>query len=331
MKKSTIGIIILEVILIIVVIGYNTFGIGQPKNIENVIQRELKGSEYASLNYLLKYEMPSGYEEAIDLTGEISIREQEGNSMFTAEPVLIEQLPMEQFFQSQEYLFSSAGTYNIISEVSTEEKDRTITKKIYEVSNDFVQLYALIGTIQFKDNPNEYIGIVGNSTSQDYEKDLDTLLNSINYTKQTIDKEKLYSNDLESVEITIPGNWRRLERAVPYSFYKQDENNIAYIIASSMDKQQEDSQENYDYLVESFTQDESANLIEDRKVETVGNKTITNTTIEYEGTNTTTILTLIEFSNSNIYTIVRFDIVSEEGIDYIKPEIDSIINSIELK
>ncbi len=331
MKKSTIGIIILEVILIIVVIGYNTFGIGQPKNIENVIQRELKGNEQASLNYLLKYEMPSGYEEAIDLTGEISIREQEGNSMFTAEPVLIEQLPMEQFFQSQEYLFSSAGTYNIISEVSTEEKDRTITKKIYEVSNDFVQLYALIGTIQFKDNPNEYIGIVGNSTSQDYEKDLDTLLNSINYTKQTIDKEKLYSNDLESVEITIPGNWRRLERAVPYSFYKQDENNIAYIIASSMDKQQEDSQENYDYLVESFTQDESANLIEDRKVETVGNKTITNTTIEYEGTNTTTILTLIEFSNSNIYTIVRFDIVSEEGIDYIKSEIDSIINSIELK
>lgn len=331
MKKSTIGIIILEVILIIVVIGYNTFGIGQPKNIENVIQRELKGNEQASLNYLLKYEMPSGYEEAIDLTGEISIREQEGNSMFTAEPVLIEQLPMEQFFQSQEYLFSSAGTYNIISEVSTEEKDRTITKKIYEVSNDFVQLYALIGTIQFKDNPNEYIGIVGNSTSQDYEKDLDTLLNSINYTKQTIDKEKLYSNDLESVEITIPGNWRRLERAVPYSFYKQDENNIAYIIASSMDKQQEDSQENYDYLVESFTQEEGANLIEDRKVETVGNKTITNTTIEYEGTNTTTILTLIEFSNSNIYTIVRFDIVSEEGIDYIKSEIDSIINSIELK
>ena len=331
MKKSTIGIIILEVILIIVVIGYNTFGIGQPKNIENVIQRELKGNEQASLNYLLKYEMPSGYEEAIDLTGEISIREQEGNSMFTAEPVLIEQLPMEQFFQSQEYLFSSAGTYNIISEVSTEEKDRTITKKIYEVSNDFVQLYALIGTIQFKDNPNEYIGIVGNSTSQDYEKDLDTLLNSINYTKQTIDKEKLYSNDLESVEITIPSNWRRLERAVPYSFYKQDENNIAYIIASSMDKQQEDSQENYDYLVESFTQEEGANLIEDRKVETVGNKTITNTTIEYEGTNTTTILTLIEFSNSNIYTIVRFDIVSEEGIDYIKSEIDSIINSIELK
>ena len=331
MKKSTIGIIILEVILIIVVIGYNTFGIGQPKNIENVIQRELKGNEQASLNYLLKYEMPSGYEEAIDLTGEISIREQEGNSMFTAEPVLIEQLPMEQFFQSQEYLFSSAGTYNIISEVSTEEKDRTITKKIYEVSNDFVQLYALIGTIQFKDNPNEYIGIVGNSTSQDYEKDLDTLLNSINYTKQTIDKEKLYSNDLENVKITIPGNWKRLERAVPYSFYKQDENNIAYIIASSMDKQQEDSQENYDYLVESFTQEDGANLIEDRKAETVGNKTITNTTIEYEGTNTTTILTLIEFSNSNIYTIVRFDIVSEEGIDYIKPEIDSIINSIELK
>ena len=98
-----------------------------------------------------------------------------------------------------------------------------------------------------------------------------------------------------------------------------------------MDKQQEDSQENYDYLVESFTQEDGANLIEDRKAETVGNKTITNTTIEYEGTNTTTILTLIEFSNSNIYTIVRFDIVSEEGIDYIKPEIDSIINSIELK
>lgn len=331
MKKSTIGIIILEVILVIVVIGYNTFGIGQPKNIENVIQRELKSNEQASLNYLLKYEMPSGYEEAIDLTGEISIREKEDNSMFTAEPVLIEQLPMEQFFQSQEYLFASSGTYNIVSELSTEEKDRTITKKIYEISNDFVQLYALVGTIQFKNNPNEYIGIVGNSISQEYEKDLDTLLSSINYTKQTIDKEKLYSNDLESIKITIPGNWRRLERAVPYSFYKRTEDNIAYIIASSMDKQQEDAQENYEYLVESFTQDENANLIEDRKVETIGNKTITNTTIEYEGTNTTTILTLIEFSNSNIYTIVRFDIVSEEGIDYIKPEIDSIINSIELK
>lgn len=331
MKKSTIGIIILEVLLIVVTVSYNTFGIGQPKNIENVIQRELKDGQVASLNYLLKYEIPENYEEAIDLTGEISISDLEGNALFTAEPVLVSEFPLDQFFQSQESLFASAGSYEVISEETIEEKDKTITKKIYKVSTSFAELYALVGTIEFKEKPEEYIGIVGNAASEGFENDFETLLNSISYTNQTLDKEKTYSNDLESIKITMPGNWRRLERSVPYSFYKQDEVNAAYIIASSMDKQQQDPQENYEYLVENFTEGEDVNIVEDAVVETSGDKTITTTTIEYEGTSTIVVLKLIEFSNSNIYTIVRCDVVSEQGLDYIGSELQSIINSIELK
>ena len=83
MKKSNITLIILEILLITTIIC-GTFLNGQPsKTIDTIVQKELKDNEIASLNYLLKYEMPEGYEDALNLYGEIAITSQDGNSNFT--------------------------------------------------------------------------------------------------------------------------------------------------------------------------------------------------------------------------------------------------------
>ncbi|WP_250278257.1 hypothetical protein [[Clostridium] colinum] len=331
MKKSKLALISLEILLIIVTVGYNVFGIGQPKNIENVIQRELKKDEMASLNYILKYKMPSNYEEVTDLYGEIAIREKENNCIFTSEIVPTDTLSPEDFFKSQEDIFTSASNFSVINEDTIDLEDRTINKKVYKISNDFMELYALVGTIEIKSNPNEFIGVVGNATSADFESDLDLLLNSIKYTKQTLNSERFFSDDIEKVSVVVPANWKKFKKDVPYSFFKEDENGIAYSVLNSGSKKDEDPKEGYDYIKNVFTEDENAVIIEDSKVETVDNKTITTTIVEYPENKVTTILTLVEFNNSDVFVAVRQEVVSENGIDYIKPELDAMVKSLKLK
>ena len=330
MKKSNIVLITLEILLIIVVVCSSIFG-NTLKSIDAIVQKELGENELPSLNYLLKYQMPEGYEEAMNLYGEVALATPDGNSNFSIDILENEKMTSQQFFETQETIFEQSANYTVVSENTSDEKDRKITKKIYDVSNDFTQFFALVGTIEIKNHPDQFIGVVGTATSQDTEETLDFLLSTTNYTKQKADEEKLFSSDLEDVTIISPPNWKRLERAVPYSFYKQDENNITYLIASTSNRKEEDPQESYEYAKTSLSSDPSATIIEDSTVQTVDNKTITTSIIEYSDSYATTIITLIEFKDSDTFTIVRTDVVSEDGIDYIKSDVDYIINSINLK
>lgn len=331
MKKSNITLIILEILLITTIIC-GTFLNGQPsKTIDTIVQKELKDNEVASLNYLLKYEMPEGYEDALNLYGEIAITSQDGNSNFTMDILETEKINAEEFFKAQEEVFEQSATFTVVSENTSDEKGRKVNKKIYEINDDFSSFYAFIGTIEIKNHPKEFIGLIGTSASLDPESTFDDLLAKTNYTKQKLNDKKLFSSELENITIMTPPNWKRLERAVPYSFYKQDETNMASLICSSANINEQNPQENYNYAKETLSSDPTANLTEDSKVETVDNKTITTSTIEYEGSHITTMLKLIEFKDSDIFSIVRIDVVSEDGIDYIKSDIDSIINSINLK
>ncbi len=331
MKKSIPFLIFLEILLSIVIIGYNHFGIGQPKNIEYVIQNELKNNEIPSLNYILKYEMPDNYLEAFFQT-EIGIMNSENTSVFTADVIMEEDTTKEQFLNQYSDLFNEEHLkYSIIDEVSLDLEDKTINKKIYQVSDDFQTMFSFGATIQFKDKPNEFIGILGNSSDIEAKKDFELLLDTINYTTQTLDKEKLFSSDLENISVTMPANWKKVKNQIPYNFYKQNDNNMIFAMISSGDKTHSDINSEYDLAKESFLQDGFSTLIEDSKIDNLDNKTIKTSVIKSPATNSTIFLILIEFNNSNIFTAVRYEITGEDNSKNSEKDLESIIKSIKLK
>lgn len=332
MKKSTIGLILLELLLVGVVIGHNVFGIGLPKDVESVVMRELASNQLPSYNYTLKYEMPQNYEEATDLYGEICIGEAEGNAMFTAEQIKLSNTSIDDFFKSQETIFEGSANLELVSENTQELEDKTITKKVYQVTNDLLDMYAFVATIDFKDNLDEFVGVIGNALSLDYEKDFDTLINSIQYTSQSIDTPRTFATESEPIKITIPANWKRFQKQVPYSFYKEDEQGIAYAVISSGSSDEEDPKQGYDMAKASFVEIEGANVVEDSKVEIIDGKTITTTIVEYPENHSTSYIVLVEYDNSHVFTAIRYEVLSQDGkADYIKEELDSITKSLKLK
>ena len=331
MKKSTISIIFLEILLIIVTVGYNNFGIGQPKNIEHVITNELKGNEKPSLNYILKYEMPNNYIEDLGLQGEIAIINNKNTAMFTGDIIMTEDLTTEDFLKQQTDLFSNLLDFSVVSEDTLELKDRTINKKVYKISNDFQTIFSFGATIEFKDKPSEFIGVLGNGVNSDSEKDLDLLLNSITYTNQTLDKEKIFSNDSESITVTMPPYWKKIKGEIPYNFYKKDGDNVVFSMISSGDKNYGDIHNEYDLAKESFLQDGVGTLIEDSKIDSLDDKTITTSIIKSPITDSTIFLILIEFNNSDIFTAVRYELSGDADINANKDDLDFIIKSIKLK
>ena len=331
MKKSKITLIILEILLIITVFCKPLFNALPSKSIDTIVQKELKENQVASLNYLLKYEIPEGYEEALNLYGEIAITNPDNTSTFTMDLLESDKTTQEQFFKSQEEIFEKSATFSLLSEDTYKEKNKTIYKKVYEINNNFSQFYAFVGAIEVKGNSKDFIGVIGTAESLDSSDDFEFLLSTTDYTKQKMNKAKLFSDELEFTTITVPGNWKRLERAVPYSFYKQDGPNMAYIIASSSNKNERNPQEQYSYAKEAISSDPSADLKEDSIVKTIDNKTLTTSIIEFKDSYITTVLTLVEFNDADVFSLIRIDVVSENGLGYIQSEIDSVINSINLK
>lgn len=327
MKKPDIAIIILEILLVIVTFANSILA---PKSIEQIVQKELVENQVASVNYTLKYKMPEGYEIATNLYGEVDITTKDNSSVFSMDSLKREILTPEEFITQQEQVFSYVSDYELVSENTNEENGKKYTKKVYKVSTGLTSFYAFFATIEFKNNADEYIAVIGNGSELSYEKDLDTLISTVDYTSQKTDTKRLFSSDLEKISITMLPNWKRLEKILPYSFYKQDENNVAYFVASSGDKKEQDAKEYFDMTKEYLNNVSEENVIVDDEVEKVGNKTIT-TSIMKVDEHTTVILSLIEFKGSDTFVLTRTDIVSENGIDYIKPEIDEIIKSIKLK
>ncbi len=327
MKKPVIAIIILEILLVIVTFTNSKLN---PQSIETLVEKELGKNQVASVNYILKYEMPEGYEIATNLYGEVDITTKDSSSVFSMDSLKKEMLTPEDFFAQQEQVFQYVSGYELVSENTVEENGKKYTKKVYKVSTGLTSFYAFFATIELKNNPDEYIAIIGNGSELSYEKDLDTLISTVDYTKQKVDKKRLFSSNLEKISVTMPASWKRLEKILPYSFYKQDENNVAYFIASSGDKEEQDPKEYFKMTKEYLNDVSEENVIVDDQVEKIANKTITTSIIKIDEY-TTVILNLIEFKGSDIFVLTRSDIVSESGIDYIKPEIDEIIKSIKLK
>lgn len=331
MKKSTIGIITLEILLILSVIAHNVFDIGKPKNIEHYIEKELLDYQSASLNYTLKYTMPEGYEEFENSNEEIAITNADNSALFVANAMPLEHISVEDFFRIQSSVFDSASTDkpNITEETNdkTTVDDKTITKKCFKIENSSLNLYALVATIEFKDK-DEFIGVVGNVPSLDYEKDFRTLINSIDFTKQTKDKERIFANKNELVKVTIPANWLRFERKKNYSFYSPGE---TMIIASIESNNTENFDPNTDFqlIAESLMSVEGVSVIKDKETNVINNKTITTSIFSLDGQDIYKIVSLVQFEGSNVYTMAVYE-TRTKNIDSTLKDIEKITNSIEL-
>lgn len=332
MKKSIITILVLEVLLIALVFSsIKITKIKQNTSVQTLVQKELKENEIASINYLLKYPKIDGYENVLELYGEAAIQTPNKEAMFSIDTINTEDIDIETFFKDQEEIFSSFANYEIVSEDTSTLDDRTIQKKIYHINADFYELYAMIGITQVKSESDKMIAVVGNVQSLDYEKDFDTLLTSTNYTKISLDDTRLFDSELENFNMSVLPNWKRLEKMIPFSFYKDDKSSTTFLIANSGNISDTDPIEAFKSVTEAMLSEQTSNLIEDSKTETVGNKTITTSKIKYTDAPITTLISLVQFKDANTFVLVRSDISIKINPADIKTEEDikNILNSSE--
>ncbi len=328
MKKTTVGIIILELALVGVTFSHNYLGIGQPKNIESVITRELSSSEVASFNYLLKYEMPEGYSDVPNVFGEIAVGNETGESMFIANIIKTKDTSPEEFMKEQEKVISELGEYKQVGEDTISDKGRTINKKYYEVNNGFMTMQTMIATISLDSNPNQFIAAIGNAVSDVYKEDFEQILSTLEFTKQTLDKPRLYSNDNEVIELTVLPEWQRYAKEVPYSFCKQTETGIVTLFTMSFDKNTTKPQDEYSRIKENFLSNGATIVSEDEKRELEGKEI---TTTIYKSKDTISMFVLIDFKDKKNFALAQCDFSSQAEFDALKDEANTIIDSIKLK
>ena len=332
MKKSILSILILEILLIVLVFSSTkTTKIKENTSVQTLVQKELKENENASMNYLLKYPTIDGYEPVMELYGEAAIQTSNKEAMFSIDTINTKDIDIETFFKEQEEIFSSFGNYELVSENTSTLNDRTIQKKIYHINADLYELYAMIGIVEIKGVNDKVIAVVGNVQSLDYEKDFDTLLNSTNYTKISIDETRLFDSELENFTMSVLPNWKRLEKVIPFSFYKEDENSTTFLIANSANKADTEPMEAFKNVTEAMLSEQTASLVEDSKVETIKDKTITTSIIKYSDAPITTLISLVEFKDANTFVLVRSDISIKVNPSDIQTEEDlnNVLNSSE--
>ena len=328
MKKLILGILPLEILLIIVVVGYNVFGIGQPKNIEFVVQKELSSNEDVSLNYILKYQMPKGYEKVSDIQGEIAIINNKSKSVFALQDIPKKEMTVEQFFDLQKPQVVG-DDISLLSEDTIETNDRIINKKIYELSYDFINFFSFFATVELKDKPDQFIGILGNSYSEDTKTELDLLLNTINYTSRSLEEERTFIDEKQNVSVTVPPLWRRLKDNL--NFGKIDQDKQRYILINGGDKKDEDIQYGYKVIKESLLQEGLLELVVDSKVDNIDDKTVTTSIFKGKDKDIATAIVIMETSNSDKFIIFRYDLLGKYDKQLINEDLEYFIKSINLE
>ena len=332
MKKSTLAIIILEILLILSIVAHNVFDIGKPKNIEHYIAKELTEYQSSSLNYTLKYTMPEGYEEFENSREEIAIASPDNSALFVANPMPLGYITVEDFFKVQSSVFedNSPDTPNITEANSDETTvdNKKITRKYFKVESSYLDLYALVATIEFE-GKDEFIGIVANVPSLDYEEDFNTFVNSIEFTKQTTDKERIFANENEPIKLTVPANWLRLERSNNYSFYNTTEKGQVLTIIQSNDNTDLDPMADFQSIVGILSGEEGVSVIKDAEALVVDDKTITTSVMGFPGQEYYNVVSLVQFEGSNVYTLVICEVYSSSVDNFLK-DIEKVTSSIEL-
>lgn len=254
MKKSKLGIILMEALLVVALILNSIFG--GARDIDSLAEKSLKDGQSISLNKTLAYKEPKGYKSTWLEENRIEafLLKDDKTSNFSIDMLNKQDASIEQFFNAQEKFLLEIGEYEKILD-KTEQKDgANIVKRGYKVKKGALTLSFFVGAIDFSEDSDEYIAIIGSAneidiigqindtkgmekgtTFEEGEKTFTSIIDSIELTKFTLDKNRTYFYENEGFEVTMPPNWKKLTGLEKYQFYKEDKDNFINLIMMSVD------------------------------------------------------------------------------------------------
>lgn len=327
-------LIVLEIILCLV-IGTN-YAMNLPQNIEEKLIKKLDENQFLSFNNTLIYEMPEGYEDRLNYNGvsEIAISSVDGNNRIMADFIDKNQFTPEEFITNQESFLIQSGIAELNDEYSTNENGRKVNKKVYEINQEMLYLNFYIATLELKENKDSYIGIMGSGVNYESEEAFDRFVSSITLTGESINKPRIFSSEDETVQITMPANWKRFEKNTNYSFYKQDKNGFLYFYTKSYNKNELDPIDSFNATKHSIENNfEEAKIYKPEWTEDLKDKTITSIVYEYnlDGQIVYSYFSIIDFKNTNIFAMSNSDIAINGTFDNVSNELEEITKSITIK
>lgn len=330
MKKTTLGIILLETILILVTFSYNILGIGAPKNIEFIVEKELSGGEVASFNYYLKYIMPSDFQDSLDSFTEIDISNPQTMTRFGADIETFENNTPEAFINSMIENEADTSLEEVVNE-TVEINGKIITKKIMFAKSDnplIPSIYNFAGTIEDKNRPDEFIGVVGISFDEKEIETFNNFINSISFTKHKSDEITVYDNLISGFEVSLPNGFRKFKRTTQDTLFKLSGDNIAYAMIVSDDDKDTVPEEFYNLLKTNFPPEYK--IVEEDIITDFKDKTITKTKFEVVEQEVTIEINLVKFKNTNKSVLIRFDSGGKDRKIF-EQDFNFILNNLKVK
>lgn len=218
--------------IMIVFMGiFNATGGGNTSNtnntyVEQIAQSEAKENETLSLNYALTYVMPEGFREAYDLqnAAEIVLVNEVDQESIIGDIIPKEEFSMEEFFAAHASIFDDVeGTVaiEIINNVTTID-NKTITNVCHQVISLGQEFYYTISSIEFAETPNQYLGFTGAINTLEKNDEVLALFESIQPTSVTLDSTRTFKHIEDSIEVTLPENWKRYNNDDLHLYFKYD-------------------------------------------------------------------------------------------------------------
>lgn len=362
MKNKKTGIIFMEVLLLIVLLAGSIFGMGEPKDIDSLVEKAL-GDKTVSTNKTFTYALPNGYIQSAELqkmVEGIALKE-DGTASFTMDVINYGHGSVEEFINSQENTLKSMGKYEELFSETEEKKGEKITKKIYQIKSDMMTMLLLVGVIEFDKDNNSYIGVIG--TANEFtkkedgkddialgtpfdiaKKDFEQILSSVKLTDFPLSEKRVYSYPNEKFEITVPPYWERDDLEKKYSFYKEGKNGLMSVtLASVVSNDEEKSPEvRFEELKKMFLEN-TPNIkiyepMYDKNVdgflEEYNDTTLNGIVYEYtiDGKKVYSVLALIKFKKEpNLYAVASSDLILNGDFEKAFSEVKEIFESVKLR
>lgn len=285
-----------------------------------------------SINGMLEFVMPEGYRDAYEVLSlsEIFIVDELEQNNIIADILYVDELTIDDFFLAQGYIAQTIEPISFV-ESTTSKGGTSIINQTYVFDLDGVEFYHNVNVID--DGDDNYIGVLGSVAGALENEKISEFVNSIAYTDMTLDKARTVSDFTDTIEVTLPPNWKKISRDSTNNYIKLDENfelnlDIEVVLKDEYSSVDDFFDEVTTYLVSSMDLEHFDVQTEKLPNSTVHSKLFASVMPDLSVYG---YFFITEFEELDEYVISTVNIVGHEPIENFEDEIREMINSISIK
>lgn len=283
-----------------------------------------------SINEVLSFAMPDGYRDAYEVSSlaEVFIVDEVAQNSMIADVLYTNELSVDEFFEAQSYVLQTLEPVNSFESTYELSGGRTVTNKTYVFDFDGVEFYHNINVIET--GKDYYIGVLASLEGIAENEKVEGFISSIAYTGENVENYRVVKDESETINITLPPQWKKLSRDGTNNFVKLGDNyevslNIEVVLKDEYSSVDDFFDEVTYYLSDSVGLEDFDIEVEELGKSTMHSKLFTN---NMEDLFIYGYFFVTEFDGLDEYVVSTVNIVGYEPIETFEEEVKEMIKSI---